>query len=953
MKILPNLSTWPLRKKLVSIIILCSMVCLLVSLSVLVGSSIFDRYKDSLQQLSGLANVLAENGQAALMFSDRAEAKRLLESLKNHNEISSAWLVMADATVLASWSRDGVVEAVPPDYKAGAKQIRSEFWSRRADFYLPVTRGTELIGYVLLKADFTERLESQLADLGKGVGGAALALFVVSLLASRMQRMISRPIAELADAARTISRDKAYGLRVPLRANDEIGDLVAAFNEMLGEIQERDENLILHRDRLEDEVSRRTAEMRTILENTPDTIARYDRNCRRIYVNPAFAALAEGGAAVLLGKKPSENPGGENSEIYEARINEVFETGRNVQFELNWSGKRGKEICSHIRLTAEYDLSGNVTSVLGVGRDITDRKMAEQNQNRLARALQLMSKCDSVLVRAEKEQELLTEICNLAVETGGYTMAWVGYAENNPARTVRPVAQSGNEQGYLEDANITWADTERGQGPAGKAIREGITVSVQDLQSNPQMTPWRDAAFKRGYKSCIALPLVINKKGVGMLAIYSTEPYAFGYEEVELLEELANDLSYGIQSLRTRVEHDAAEQALMKSMRLLEEKELAKTRFLAAAGHDLRQPLAAANLFIDALKFTDPSADQNEIIQRLNQAMINFNGLLDALLNVSKLDAGVIKPENSLIYVSEIFNWLEQSFAPMAQDKKLRFKLFFPMRETLVINSDIDLIKSILMNFVSNAIKYTSKGSILVSARRRGADVLFQVWDTGMGIEDENLSRIFDEFYQINNPQRDRTSGLGLGLAIAKRAISLLGGEVTCRSQIGRGSTFEFRLPLEKSQSEVSPQSVTDSKSEDVAQAELVRGKNIIVVEDDKLVAEALSKSMEVMGGKVLCFHSAEDALAYSNIEHADYYIADYMLGGAFNGIQFLNQLYKKVGKPINAVLMTGDTSPAFIREAANCDWPVLHKPVNISKLLSSLSLQGKSTNPSLNESTP
>lgn len=387
-------------------------------------------------------------------------------------------------------------------------------------------------------------------------------------------------------------------------------------------------------------------------------------------------------------------------------------------------------------------------------------------------------------------------------------------------------------------------------------------------------------------------------------------------------------------------ERKQAEMEIHKAMLKLEEKELAKTRFLAAAGHDMRQPLAAANLFIDALKGTEPTTDQNQIIQRLDQAMSTFNGLLDALLNISRLDAGIIKPEYTSINVTELINWLEQNFARLAGEKELGFKLYFSTRETLVVRSDIGLVKSILMNVVSNAIKFTSQGAILVSARRRGDEVLFQVWDTGMGIKAEHLEHIFDEFYQINNPQRDRTSGLGLGLSIAKRALTLLGVKITCRSQFGRGSVFGFSLPLDIT-SEMPPQTVTVDLQNDVANDQFARGKRLIVVEDDKLVAQAMIDWLEGMGGDVEYFHSAEDALRHANIE-VDYYIVDYMLSGTLNGIQFLNQLRQKLGKPINAVLVTGDTSPTFVRGAADCDWPILHKPINTSKLISGLSMQGR-----------
>lgn len=751
MRILPNYSSWPLRKKLVSIIMLSSTVCLLVSLSVLAISSARSRYNDSLDQLSGLADVMAENIQASLLFLDQKEANRLLESLVSHHEISSAWLITDKGVVLASWSRRGDLEESPADYRGPSMQLNSDLWARRANLYKPVTRGTELIGYVQLNADYSERWKRQLADFGEGLGAGALALLVVFLLSNRLQRVITRPLKEIADTAHSIAHDKAYELRVLQRTNDEIGDLVLAFNNMLCEIQARDKNLTFQRDYLEIEVGRRIEELRTIVENSPDTIARYNRDFRRIFVNSAFGAMADGGVDALLGKKPSEIPGGPNSLIYETRIKNVYATGENEFFELKWISKDGKEIYSQIRLTAEYDLSGKISSVLGVGRDITELKE------------------------------------------------------------------------------------------------------------------------------------------------YQAE---------------------------------------------LQRKELAKTRFLAAAGHDMRQPLAAANLFIDALKFTSPTPGQNQIIQRLEHAMSNFNNLLDALLNVSKLDAGMIKPEYASISVTDLLHWVEQNLAPLATEKQIRFNLYFPMYESLIVRSDMGLIQSVLMNIVSNAIKFTSEGGVLVSARKRGSDVLFQVWDTGLGIGSEHRKKIFDEFYQINNLQRDRNCGIGLGLSIVKRALLLLNQEISCRSQPGRGSVFEFCLPLDVEACAMQIQDAAVVHADDVDQAAFVKGKLFVVVEDDVLVAEALCKSLAGMGGDVKIFHSAEEALNHASIKDADFFIADFMLGGTLNGIQFLNMLVQKIGKPVKAVIMTGDTSPAFVREGANLSWPVLHKPVSIFKLIASIRTQ-------------
>jgi len=260
LRTLSGFSNWSLRRKLVSIIMLSCAACLLVSLSVMVASSAFKQYRNALHELSGLADVLAENGQAALAFADQAEAKRLLESLKEHPEIVASWMVSADGSVLSSWRRGEAARAIPDDFRQPLRELRTDFWSRRAELFAPVIKNTELIGYVLLQADFTAQWNDQLADLAKGLGAAGLALILVYLLANRLQRLISRPIEELAAVARSIGDQKNYGLRVEPRGHDEIGDLVRAFNTMLGEIQLRDKNLTEHRDRLELEVAQRTAE---------------------------------------------------------------------------------------------------------------------------------------------------------------------------------------------------------------------------------------------------------------------------------------------------------------------------------------------------------------------------------------------------------------------------------------------------------------------------------------------------------------------------------------------------------------------------------------------------------------------------------------------------------------------------------------------------------------------
>jgi len=198
-------------------------------------------------------------------------------------------------------------------------------------------------------------------------------------------------------------------------------------------------------------------------------------------------------------------------------------------------------------------------------RDITERKRAEQELRRVNRTLQTISKCNQVTVRAADESHLLDSICGILVRSGGYRMAWVGYAENDEGKSVRPVAHAGFEEGYLQTASITWADTESGREPTGAAIRTGKPVVARDIQADHSLAPWREEALKRGYASTIALPVLLNAHVLGALTIYAEEPDAFDSEEIQLLTQLSNDLTYGIQALRTGAERNRAEAALRQS----------------------------------------------------------------------------------------------------------------------------------------------------------------------------------------------------------------------------------------------------------------------------------------------------------------------------------------------------------------------------------------------------
>ncbi|MEC5217347.1 diguanylate cyclase (GGDEF)-like protein/PAS domain S-box-containing protein [Actimicrobium sp. GrIS 1.19] len=217
-----------------------------------------------------------------------------------------------------------------------------------------------------------------------------------------------------------------------------------------------------------------------------------------------------------------------------------------------WFAKQGK--------LSDRDAPGR--RLVGITVNIDERKRNDAQRDALTRALKLVSACSTAMIQAHTEAEFLRAICTLAVDTGGYRMAWIGFAEDDPEKSVRPVAQSGFEQGYLEHTTVTWSDSILGRGPVGTAIKTGATTVNQDYETNPQMQPWRDSAIQRGYRASIALPLFAENRVCGVFSTYAADPFSFGAAEVTLLEELAGNISYGIQTLRSRARHEQTRVAL-------------------------------------------------------------------------------------------------------------------------------------------------------------------------------------------------------------------------------------------------------------------------------------------------------------------------------------------------------------------------------------------------------
>jgi ActR/RegA family two-component response regulator/anti-sigma regulatory factor (Ser/Thr protein kinase) len=257
------------------------------------------------------------------------------------------------------------------------------------------------------------------------------------------------------------------------------------------------------------------------------------------------------------------------------------------------------------------------------------------------------------------------------------------------------------------------------------------------------------------------------------------------------------------------------------------------------------------------------------------------------------------------------------------------------------VHSDRRLLNAMIDNLVGNALKYTVRGGILVAFRRSGHGGLVQVWDTGPGIAEEHIEKIFDEFYQVTEGTRDRPKGLGLGLAIVRRTAELLGCQVACRSRPGRGTVFEISLPPGSVRSiDYGEQTPWRMMSTDRPRAVVLAGRRFVVVEDDRLVAEALAAWLSGHQAVVSVFATAEAALASPAADVADCFVVDHQLAGALSGVDFLSAMHARRGGQFRAVLVTGNTDGAQADLVGRGPWPLLFKPTSPTDILAALSAQ-------------
>jgi PAS domain S-box-containing protein len=382
------------------------------------------------------------------------------------------------------------------------------------------------------------------------------------------------------------------------------------------------------------------------------------------------------------------------------------------------------------------------------------------------------------------------------------------------------------------------------------------------------------------------------------------------------LKNARNQTIGRIVTLFDITERKYAERALIAAKQEAECANNAKSRFLAAASHDLRQPLAALSMYIGVLR-SRLGTEGAPLFNNMKNCLANLNELLGDLLDVSKLDAGVVTPSISDFSIGQLLGRIISAHAPEAQLKGLRLRC--GTHSELIVRTDPVLFSRLLGNLISNAIRYTDSGGVLVKCRRQRGKMWVEVWDTGIGIPGDKTVEIFDEFKQLGDGARNR--GSGLGLAIVAKTATLLGLEIRVASRLGRGSLFAVELPLG---------AVVDPAACMQAQARPLR---IGLVEDNVEVATALVYSLTAFGHQVIAAASGNDLLERLGRIAPDIVVSDYRLAGGETGFNVITAIRAAFGSELPAFIVTGDTDPRLMSSMATQGVMVLHKPLELDAL--------------------
>ncbi|MFH1139074.1 MAG: ATP-binding protein [Pseudomonadota bacterium] len=671
-----------------------------------------------------------------------------------------------------------------------------------------------------------------------------VAAFVAAFLALRRMHFLYRRTLEEAGRRLEVEMELRKAQDVLEAKIKERTNELTATNNMLQEE-------IIERRKAEKRLRDSENSYRTFLEETPVSITIFDeagvvRFINRFHIKTFSRNKKQ--QSDFLGKKVFDLPGLVNAGV-SGRMAEVL-TGKTVDlndvFTPEFSG--GHSGFMNLRAVPMFD-ADRVSGGILIREDVTSRHKNEQELIRLNRTLETVSLCQQALVRATGERVMLQEVCRALVDKGQYHLAWVGLAQSGPEKLVLNVAHAGFEPNYLERQKVTWADDEFGRGAAGRAIRTGRPIYLEDLADAPDFSPWRSEALKRGLLSKVALPLVIDGVVIGALNIYKGKPGSFDPEEIGLLTKLAENLAYGMRARRMQAERARAreEQTKLESQLRQAQKMEAIGTLAGGIAHDFNNILGAMMGYTQLAMFDTPSDGKaRNYLEQVMTAGSRASELVSQILTFSRQTESEKKPINLGPIVKEALKLLRASIPSTIE---IRQDI---ANDAGITRADPTQIHQVLMNLCTNAAQAIGdKGGVISASLGEvaidhvpasqfsnltpGSWVRLKVEDDGGGIDPVLRDRVFEPYFTT----KAAGEGTGLGLAAVHGIVKSHQGDIILDSEPGRGTSFSIFLPRCEG----------DIPENDDAQIGCPGGRErILFVDDEGPLVELGQKLLENLG---------------------------------------------------------------------------------------------------------
>ncbi len=628
--------------------------------------------------------------------------------------------------------------------------------------------------------------------------------------------------------------------------------------------------------------------------------------------------------------------------------------------EIQISRPAGPDLLCDVNIAPFRDDDGRVIGYISVSRDVTARKKAERAlSDSEARYRQLVEKQREVLVVQDQVGE--TAFANSAAAAFCRAKTLESLRQNWRRTQPTKRRQAGVSPGPVFDAS--WSvgrtavrgdedseqkcaeDVHRLQAALLENMAEGVgLVRPRDgsiVYANPKLEQM--LGYERGALLGANVGQLVERGKVRQLApiIAALEGDGNWTGEIECRVKSGAPLwCRGIFSTFDHLDHGAVwvgvfadiseQKQANEDLRVAKDEavraNLAKSRFLASASHDLRQPLHASNLFLAALAEAGSKKERDQIIADLGTALLSMGSLLHDLLEISKLEAHVVRPEITDFYLGGLMTQLAAEFGILANQKGIEFRV---VRSGVTVRSDMMLLGRILSNFLANAVQHTDRGKILFGCRRVGAHVRIAVWDTGCGVPVEVQDMIFEEFYQHKPSRREQNPGLGLGLAIVKRTVDLLGHQTAMVSRLGKGSMFAVDVPIGS----------IEGQTEEAIRWSMavngdVTGTSMVVLEDDPGVRKATEQVLKAWGVSVIAAETSDAAIAEITRSgvRPNLLIADYQLAEE-TGLTAAQRIRDVCDSEIPAIIITGDATASRLAEITRTGATAMRKPVKPAEL--------------------